>query len=374
MLKSASIDKTFTAAECARQTGLTVKALRVYEREGLLKPRRTLKDWRVYGEADLARLGEVTALRALGLKLSEIAQLLKGRNSGINRMLELQQQELLRRRAQIDAGLATVSMLRRRTAMGETLTINDLASAIKEFQMTATTPEALAWKRHEQMRPRVAITANPAEMLNCCGHYQFEAGMLFHVFLDSNKLMAQIPGQPALQLFPEGERSYFYTEVPAQVNFAPADSGPMTTLTLHQNGHEMIARRLEKQEADQWLAKLKARVASGQPHADSRRYIELVLDGQRAGKPPLDLMSPDLASVVIEQNETNTRDLVELGKTTGIAFLTVTPEGFDAYRATFENGEMDVIILIDDHGKITGASIDPPKAESFWQKLRQRFG
>jgi DNA-binding transcriptional MerR regulator len=35
-------EQTLTASECARQTGLTVKALRVYEREGILKPKRTV--------------------------------------------------------------------------------------------------------------------------------------------------------------------------------------------------------------------------------------------------------------------------------------------------------------------------------------------
>jgi DNA-binding transcriptional MerR regulator len=374
MLKTPDIEHTLTAADCARRTGLTVKALRVYEREGLLRPKRTMKGWRVYDASDLTRLGEVIALRALGLKLSEIAGLLKGQHAGINRMLELQQEELLRRRGQIDAALATLSVLRRSTAMGETLTINDIASAIKESQMTAITPEAIAWKRYEQMRPRIAKTANASEMQSCCGHYQFEAGMLFHVFMDGQKLMAQMQGQAALQLFPEAERTYFYTEVPAQIVFDQIGSGEIETLTLHQNGHEMRARKVNEQDAEKARADLKARMASNQPHPDSKRYIELLLDGQRAGKPPLDLMNPDLAAIVIEQNEGNTRDIAALGKTTGLTFLAVTPEGFDAYRATFENGELDVIILIDDQGKISGASLDPPKAESFWKKLRERFG
>ena len=74
-MKNKTKEQTLTASECARQTGLTVKALRVYEREGLLKPKRTVKDWRVYDAPDIIRLGEITALRALGLKLSAIAQL-----------------------------------------------------------------------------------------------------------------------------------------------------------------------------------------------------------------------------------------------------------------------------------------------------------
>jgi hypothetical protein len=35
-----------TAAECAERTGLTVRALRVYEEYGLIAPQRTLSGWR----------------------------------------------------------------------------------------------------------------------------------------------------------------------------------------------------------------------------------------------------------------------------------------------------------------------------------------
>jgi DNA-binding transcriptional MerR regulator len=375
MLKTANTEQALTAADCARRTGLTVKALRVYEREGLLSPKRTLKGWRIYDASDLTRLGEVIALRALGLKLSDIASLLKGKHGGINRMLELQQEELLQRRGRIDAGLATLAVLRRGAAMGETLTITDIASAIKESQMTAITPEAIAWKRYEQMRPRVANTANADEMQMCCGHYQFEPGMLFHVFMDGTKLMAQIHGQPALQLFPEGERAYFYTDVPAQIIFDQTSADKTEALMLHQNGHELRAHRISALEAEKAKTDLKARLSSGKPHPSSKRYIEMLLDGQREGKPPLDLMNVELAAVVIAQSEGITRDLIELGKTTALNFLTVTPEGFDAYRATFENGELDVTIFIDDkNGKINGATLEPPKADSFWKTLRERVG
>ena len=103
-MKNASKEQSLTASECARQTGLTVKALRVYEREGLLKPKRTVKDWRVDEASDLTRLAEITALRALGLKPLTIAQLLRGKEFDINHVLGLQQSELLKRRMQIDAG------------------------------------------------------------------------------------------------------------------------------------------------------------------------------------------------------------------------------------------------------------------------------
>lgn len=373
MMKNAAKEQTFTASECARQTGLTVKALRVYERAGLLKPKRTLKDWRVYDASDLTRLGEVTALRALGLKLSTIAQLLRGKVSDINRVLELQQSELLQRRAQIDASLATIATYRKRAALGEILTINDLAVTIKESHMTTSTPEAIAWKRYDQMRPRVAAVADQKNMKNCCGDFQFEGGILIRVFFEDHKLMAQIPGQPALQLFPEGPDAYFYTEVHAQITFDRDTASVVEALTLHQNGFEQKARRIKENEAEQEFAKLKSRMDEGLPHAGSQRLIEVLLDSHRLGKPCLDLMAPELAALAIEQNESITRDLTVLGQRKSLTFLTVTPEGWDAYRAIFENGELDVSIFVTADGKISGASLEPPKTDSFWKKLHQRF-
>jgi DNA-binding transcriptional MerR regulator len=366
-------EQTLTASECARQTGLTVKALRVYEREGLLKPKRTVKDWRVYDASDLTRIGEVTALRALGLKLSTIAQLLRDRESDINHVLELQQSELSQRRIQIDAGLTMIAMFRKRAAKGETLSINDLASAIKESQMTTTTPEAVAWKRYEQMRPRVATIPDHQNMKSCCGHFQLEGGTMINVFMQQDKLLTQIPGQPAFQLFPEGTDAYFQPEVHAQITFGRDAAGIVSSLTLHQNGLEQKARRVTDREADQALAKLKARMDGGHPHPESRRLVEVMLDSQLQGKPCLDLMIPELAAIVIEQNEGVTRELVALGQRTDLTFLTVTPEGWDAYRATFENGELDVSMHIDANGKISGQWLEPPKADSYWKTIHQRF-
>ena len=66
--------------ELARATGLTVRTLHHYDEIGLLKPSgRTPKGHRVYGEADVARLQQVTSLRQLGFGLDDIAALLDRR-------------------------------------------------------------------------------------------------------------------------------------------------------------------------------------------------------------------------------------------------------------------------------------------------------
>ena len=80
-----------TAAECAERIGLTVKALRLYEKRGLINPRRTGKNWRLYGVEDIARLNEILALKRLGLSLARITELLAGQATDVDRTLVMQQ-------------------------------------------------------------------------------------------------------------------------------------------------------------------------------------------------------------------------------------------------------------------------------------------
>jgi DNA-binding transcriptional MerR regulator len=66
-------DLGLTAAECAARTGLTVRALRVYEEYGLIAPGRTLSGWRCYGKRDLIRLNSISLLKSTGLTLAQIS-------------------------------------------------------------------------------------------------------------------------------------------------------------------------------------------------------------------------------------------------------------------------------------------------------------
>lgn len=67
-----------SASEAASRLGVSVKALRLYERRGLLSPTRTAAGYRVYGPAEMSRAGEIVALRALGLSLAQISRVLEG--------------------------------------------------------------------------------------------------------------------------------------------------------------------------------------------------------------------------------------------------------------------------------------------------------
>ena len=70
-----------TAAEAARELGVSAKALRLYEQNGLLTPLRTTAGWRIYGPSELARAREVAALRRLGMGLTQIKGVLSAGGS-----------------------------------------------------------------------------------------------------------------------------------------------------------------------------------------------------------------------------------------------------------------------------------------------------
>lgn len=86
-------------AETARKFGISAKALRLYEQCGFIAPIRNAAGWRHYGAAQLKRIGEIVALRALGLSLAQIGAVLSGERQGL-------EAALAEHHAQLEKGLA----------------------------------------------------------------------------------------------------------------------------------------------------------------------------------------------------------------------------------------------------------------------------
>lgn len=87
-------DTTFTITDLAREFGLTTRAIRFYEDQGLLSPRRVGRN-RVYAGRDRVRLKLTLRGKRLGLSLSEIRELIdmydaaEGDEAQLRRFLEI---------------------------------------------------------------------------------------------------------------------------------------------------------------------------------------------------------------------------------------------------------------------------------------------
>ncbi|MET0310571.1 MAG: MerR family transcriptional regulator, partial [Burkholderiaceae bacterium] len=93
------------------RTGLTVRTLHHYDEIGLLTPSgRSEAGYRLYSQADVARLHGIQSLQQLGLPLAEIGRLLEGAGAGPRELLE-------RQMALLDEQVARAMELRGRLSM-----------------------------------------------------------------------------------------------------------------------------------------------------------------------------------------------------------------------------------------------------------------
>ena len=126
----------FSPIETAERLGVSVKALRVYERRGMVTPLRTAAGWRTYGPEEIARLHQILALKSLGLPLVRIAELLANKPVALERLLALQEKALSEQRGRLDQALRLIRSARVKLKAGEQLSIDDLATLSKETTMS----------------------------------------------------------------------------------------------------------------------------------------------------------------------------------------------------------------------------------------------
>jgi len=148
------MDCHLSPAETAKRFGISIKALRLYERHGLLQPLRrsngsTGAAWRVYGSDQLARLHQILALKSLGLSLGQIGELLVGEDA-IDPILAIQERVLVKNGERIARALTLIRTARTKLASGAPLSIDDLANLTQETVMTT---HSTAKELHEVLTP-----------------------------------------------------------------------------------------------------------------------------------------------------------------------------------------------------------------------------
>lgn len=348
-----------TAAECAGRIGLTVRALRLYERHGLIAPRRTTKDWRLYGAADVARLTEVLALKRLGLSLSAIAGLLAGRETDLEHLLRMQQAVLREARERAEQGLVIVEALQGKLAGGGRVSTDDLVKLAKETWMTETSSDAVAWRRYEQARPRTEVEIDPAVYADYAGHYQLQDGPNLAVFHRDGRLFIQVTGQPEVEAFPESDHAFFLKLVPAQITFERAAAGAVDRLVLHQGGLDIPAQRVDEAVSREIQAALDKRIRDKTPVSDSEALLRATIRDHMRGEPDYERMSPALAAAARTQKDFIAKDLARLGALIDATFLGVSQEGWDVYAVRFEHGEVEWSFALTPDGKFSGMFLRP---------------
>ncbi len=348
-----------SASECARRMGLSVRALRLYERYGLISPGRTGKQWRLYGADDIARLNEVLALKTLGLSLAGIADLLQGKATDLGRTLAVQRDALHEVRERTGRGLAMIEILQAKVSGGDTLTITDLTNLAKESKMTDTTKDAVAWRRYEQNRPRTEVPINTSVYADYAGFYRLKDGPFYVVSTRDSRLFTRVVGQSDIEIFPEGETEFFMKALSVQVSFVRDSEGAISSLVHHQNGADTPAERVDPELVQRAEEELHHRIREKIPMPNSEAIIRRVIAEHLRGEPDFDSMAPALAELARQQREIIQADLARAGDLKDISFKGVSQAGWDVYDVRFANANMEWSFILGADAKISGLYLKP---------------
>lgn len=108
--------------ELADEAGITIRALRYYEQQGLLRPQRAPNGYREYDETAVGHVGNIRLLLSLGLTTNDIRALLPCLDQDITdaALCPAGARVVARRLDEMDKKIAALNAIRNR--LGEALT------------------------------------------------------------------------------------------------------------------------------------------------------------------------------------------------------------------------------------------------------------
>ena len=90
------------------------------------------------------------------------------------------------------------------------------------------------------------IALDPRVFDRYVGVYQFVPGVALTFTREGAHMFTQLTNQPKFEIFAEGEKDFFVKAVDAQFTFETGADGRATAATLHQNGRDQKAKRVEQ--------------------------------------------------------------------------------------------------------------------------------
>lgn len=348
-----------SASQCAKRLGLTVRALRVYEEYGLVRPRRTEKNWRVYGLEEVARLNEILALKRLGLGLSQIGKILTGKSTDLQELLDIQRFSLSETRKQADKSLVMIDSLRAKINNRMSLSVDDLLELARDTHNGSGIEASSMWKRYEQSRPRTEVPLDPATFSDYAGFYRNFDDLVLSVFVRNGMLFIQLTGSPELPMFPESVDKFFAKNLPFQITFSRLPNDDISEVTVHSSGHEWRLPKVDEAYLKETERHIAWRAENRIPIENSAVLVEGLIISCQQGFLDHDRFHPALIASLIVYFDALHANLKAFGSVKKVDFKGVSSNGLDIYDASFEHGCMECGIRIGQDGRFVNIHFRP---------------
>lgn len=128
-------ERTYGTTAFAALAGVTPRALRYYDRLGLLKPRRSSSGYRRYSERDLETLEEIVALKFIGVPLKQIAAIRGRRDRPFMQVLRAQRETLDAKRRLLTKAVEAIASAEALLATNAGITTNAIRQIIEVMHM-----------------------------------------------------------------------------------------------------------------------------------------------------------------------------------------------------------------------------------------------
>lgn len=198
------------------------------------------------------------------------------------------------------------------------------------------------------------------------GIYQVAPTVLMTMSRDGDRFYTQLTGQQKFEIFAESDRKFFLQVVDAQLTFDVDATGAATQVTLHQNGRDLVAKRLSDAEVKRASAEIEShdaelakRVQEQTAARGSEAAVRRTIQELQLGQPNYDLMSAPLAAVTRQQLPQLKAAITQFGALESVMFKGVGPGGADIYEVKFEHANTEWRIVLGADGKTQGVVFRP---------------
>jgi D-alanyl-D-alanine-carboxypeptidase/D-alanyl-D-alanine-endopeptidase len=211
----------------------------------------------------------------------------------------------------------------------------------------------------EPIKEHKEITIDTKVFDNYVGTYQLAPSAIMTISRDGYQFFTQLTGQGKIQIYPESDRKFFLKLVDAQLTFDTDAQGKATQVTLHQNGRDMPAKRIDEAQAAASVAALEKKFKDQTPDPRSEATVRRLIDELRAGEPKYELMTPAFADLTRQQLTQLKATVTQLGAVESVTFKGVEQVGADIYDVKFEHGSMEWSVMLNSDGKVAGVRLRP---------------
>jgi hypothetical protein len=214
----------------------------------------------------------------------------------------------------------------------------------------------------EAPREHNEITLDAAAFDRYVGQYRLGPNAIITMSRGEGRFYTQLTGQPKLEVFAESERKFFLKAVDAQLTFDGDAQGASTKVTLHQNGRDLVATRMNDadiKQATEESAAIAKRFKDQTQSPGTEAALRQNIDELQRGEPNYDQMSRQLAVITRRQLPQLKSRMAQLGSLQSVTFTGVGPGGADIYKVKFENGTTERRITLGTDGKAVSIGFKP---------------